>query len=47
MTDILTTPEFNKLTVKSFVARLAQANLVTKTDFRNKLSNLNKKSYFK
>ena len=32
--EYITTPEFNKL-------KLAQANLVTKTDFNNKLSNLN------
>ena len=37
------TPEFNKLTVENFAARLAQANLVTKTDFDDKLKNLNKK----
>ena len=29
----ITTPEFNKLTVESFAARLAPANLITKTDF--------------
>ena len=28
----ITTPEFNKLTGENFVARLAQENLVTKTD---------------
>ena len=38
----ITTPEFNKLTSKNFAARLAQGNLVTKTDFDNKLSNLNR-----
>ena len=37
------TPEFNKLTAKNFAARLAQANLVTKTDFNNKLINFNKR----
>ena len=37
------TPEFNKLTVENFAARLAQADLVTKTDFDNKLSNVNRK----
>ena len=36
-------PEFNKLAANVFNARLAQANLVTKTDFDDKLSNLNKK----
>ena len=39
----ITTPEFNKLTRENFAARLAQANLITKTDFNAKLSNLNKK----
>ena len=33
----ITTPEFNKLTVEGFAARLKQANLTTKTDFVNKL----------
>ena len=39
----ITTPEFNKLLAENFAARLVQANLVTKTDFHNKLINLNKK----
>ena len=39
----ITTPEFNKLTAENFAARLAQANLVTKTDFDDKLINLNRK----
>ena len=39
----ITTPEFNKLTVENFAARLAQANLITKTDFDTKLSSLNRK----
>ena len=39
----ITTPEFNKLTVENFAGRLAQANLVTKTDFDDKLINLNRK----
>ena len=38
-----TTPEFNKLTAESFAARLAQVNLITKTDFDTKLKTLNKK----
>ena len=38
----ITTQEFNKLTAKTFAARLAQANLVTKSDFDDKLTNLNK-----
>ena len=39
----VTTPEFNKLTAKHFSAKLKQANLVTKTDFDDKLKNLNQK----
>ena len=34
----MTTPEFNKLTSENFAARLKQANLVTKTEFDNKLT---------
>ena len=37
----ITTPEFNKLTAEKFSARLKQANLVTKTDFDDKLKSLN------
>ena len=37
------TPEFNTFTADIFAARLAKANLVTKTDFDNKLISLNKK----
>ena len=37
------TPEFNKLAGDVFNARLTQANLVTKADVDNKLSNLNRK----
>ena len=37
------TQEFNKLAGDVFNARLAQSNLVTKTYFDNKLSNLNRK----
>ena len=37
------TPEFNKLAADVFNARLAQANLITKTDFDAKLSSLNRK----
>ena len=40
---LLPTSEFNKLTAENLAARLAQANLVTKTDFANKMSSLNKK----
>ena len=39
----ITTLEFNKLTAEHFATRLVLANLVTKTDFHNKLINLNKK----
>ena len=39
----ITTPEFNKLTAEKFAVRAAQANLVTKTDFDDKLKNINKK----
>ena len=38
------TPEFSKLTAENLAARLAQANLITKTDFDNKRSSLNKKN---
>ena len=37
------TQEFNKSAADVFNARLAQANLITKTDFDAKLSSLNKK----
>ena len=36
-------PEFNKLAADVFNARTAQENLITKTDFDSKLSNLNRK----
>ena len=39
----VTTPEFITLTTNVFNARLAQANLVTKTDFDNKISSLDSK----
>ena len=39
----ITTPEFDKFTAKIFAARLAQANLVTETDFDTKRASLNKK----
>ena len=41
MTKYITTPEFHTLAARAFNARLAQANLVTKTDFNARLS-----SYF-
>ena len=39
----ITTQEFNKLTAERFTARLKQTNLVSKTDFDNKLINFNKR----
>ena len=39
----VTIPEFNTLAASVFTARLAQENLVTKTDFDTRLQNLNKK----
>ena len=39
----MTTPEFNVLAADVFNSRLAQANLITKTDFDAKLSSLNRK----
>ena len=38
----ITTPKFNTLAARVFNARLAQANLVTKTDFDAKLQSLSK-----
>ena len=39
----ITTPEFNTLASDVFNARLAKANLITKTDFDAKLSSFNRK----
>ena len=39
----ITTPEFNNLAARVFTARLAQPNLVAKTDFDDKLRSLNQK----
>ena len=39
----ITNQEFNKLTAQNFAARLKQANLLTKTDFDDKLKSLNQK----
>ena len=39
----MTNPKINKLITKNFAARLAVANLVTKSDFDNKLITLNRK----
>ena len=43
MINILQLQNFNKLATDVFNARLAQANLIIKTDFDAKLSSLNKK----
>ena len=39
----ITTPKFNTFTARIFAASLAKANLVTKTDFVNKVISLNEK----
>ena len=39
----ITTPEFNKLTADVFNAKIAEANLATKTKFDSRLSSLNEK----
>ena len=39
----IATPEFNYLAAVIFSARLAQVDVVTKTDFDTKLQSLNKK----
>ena len=39
----ITTPEFNTLAADVFNARLARANLITKTDFDNRVSSLDSK----
>ena len=36
----ITTPEFNKLTIENFKARLAQVNLITKTDLDTELKKI-------
>ena len=41
--NLITRSEFNNLLAGNFEARLAQANLVTKTNFDNKLTRINKK----
>ena len=38
----ITAPEFNTLAASFFVARLAQANLITKKDFDTRLSSFNR-----
>ena len=39
----ITAEEFNKLTAENFTARSKQADLVSKTDFDNKLTSFNKR----
>ena len=39
----ITTPEFNKLTSERFTARLKQTDLVTKSDFDERLTSINKR----
>ena len=39
----ITTPEFNTLAARVFNARLAQGNLITKTDFETKLQDISKR----
>ena len=39
----ITTQEFNDLTAKNFTGRLKEADLVTKTDFDDKLKGFNQK----
>ena len=41
--NILVLQEFNKFTAENLAARLKEANLLNKTDFDNKLTNLNKR----
>ena len=41
--EYIDTQKFNKLTADVFNAKIAQANLITITDFDDKLSNLNRK----
>ena len=43
MINILPSLDFNKLTAEKFTERLKEANLVTKTDFNNELTSLNRK----
>ena len=40
----ITNQEFDNLKVEKFVARLKQANLVTKAHFDNKLTSFNKQN---
>ena len=40
----ITTPEFNKFAKEVFDEKVKSENLLTKTDFDNKLTNLNQKT---
>ena len=40
----ITTHKFSKLTAQNFTARLKEADLVSKTDFNNNLTNFNKQN---
>ena len=42
-TKYITNQEFNKLAAENFVARLNQADLMSKTDFDNKLTSFNRR----
>ena len=42
-TKYITTEEFNKLTAENFTSRSKQANLLSKSDFDNKLISFNRK----
>ena len=41
--EYITTPKFNTFPASAFNAKLAQANLITKTNFDVRLSSLNEK----
>ena len=43
--EYITAPKLNTLALDTFNVRIAQANLITKTDFDAKLSGLNTKNY--
>ena len=42
----ITTPEFNNLSARVFTLRLAQANLITKIDFDDKIKSLKQNKTF-
>ena len=42
-TKYITTEEFNKLTAENFTSRSKQANILSKSDFDNKLISFNRK----